>query len=69
MTTAVYQINCGGPAADPFTADQFVSGGNTYRSSATITTAGVANAAPQAVYQAERWGDHSYTLGSLTPNG
>ena len=62
----VYQINCGGSAASPFTADQYGSGGTTRSVTSTITTTGVTNPAPQAVYQSERFGAVTYTLPSLT---
>ena len=65
--TAVYQINCGGGALSPFTGDQFASGGSTWTANVTVSTSGVANAAPAGVYQSERYGNHSYTFGSLTP--
>ena len=64
--TTVYQINCGGSAASPYTADQYNSGGTARTVTNTITTTGVTNPAPQAVYQAERYGAVTYTLPSLT---
>jgi hypothetical protein len=67
-TAAVYQINCGGGAASPFAADQHATGGNPYTTTNSVSTTGVANAAPMAVYQSERFGDHSYTFPGLTPN-
>ena len=66
--TVVYQINAGGPAVAPFAADGLVSGGNTYTTGTTQNTTGVANAAPAAVYQSERYGTFTYTFPSLTPN-
>jgi hypothetical protein len=62
----VYQINCGGAAASPYTADQYGSGGTARTVTHTITTIGVTNRAPQAAYQAERYGAVTYTLPSLT---
>ena len=47
----VYQINCGGSAASPYTADQYYSGGTARTVTNSITTTGVTNPAPQAVYQ------------------
>jgi peptidoglycan/xylan/chitin deacetylase (PgdA/CDA1 family) len=65
----VYQINCGGNAAAPFTADAFFNSGQGGTSSATISTAGVTNPAPQAVYQSQRGGfpynGFSYTFTGL----
>ena len=63
--TTVYRINCGGSAVSPFTADQFSSGGTARTVTNTINVSGLANAAPQAVYQSERFGNVTYTLPSL----
>jgi len=65
-TSAVYQINCGGGASGSFAADQFAAGGTAYTASVNVATAGVSHAAPAAVYQSERYGNHSYTFGGLT---
>jgi len=48
-------------------ADTDVTDGASASSSAAITTAGVSNAAPQAVYQTERYGNFTYTIPNLTP--
>jgi hypothetical protein len=64
--STVYQINCGGSAASPYTADQYSSGGTARTVTNSITMTGVTNPAPQAVYQAERYGAVTYTLPSLT---
>jgi hypothetical protein len=61
-----YKINCGGSAASPFIADQNFSGGTAHTVTNAITTTGVANAAPQAVYQSERYGTTTYTFPNLT---
>jgi hypothetical protein len=61
-----YKINCGGSAASPFIADQNFSGGTTHSVTNAITTTGVTNPAPQAVYQSERYGTTTYTLPNLT---
>ena len=60
-----YAINSGGGAASPFIADAFFSGGSTGSTSAAIDTSGVANPAPQAVYQTERWNNNTYTFTKL----
>ena len=60
-------VNCGGGAAGAFAADAGYSGGSTYSSGATIDTSGVVSSAPQSVYQSERYGALSYTLGGLLP--
>ncbi len=64
-TTTSYSINAGGGAAGTFASDAYVSGGNTYSGTSTIDASGVANAAPAAVYQSERWGPSTYTFPSL----
>jgi uncharacterized protein (DUF362 family) len=65
--TTVYQINCGSSsAASPFVADQYYSGGTMRSVTNTITITGITNPAPQAVYQAERYGTSTYTLPNLT---
>jgi hypothetical protein len=65
-------INSGGPAVSnsgggdvSFVADEDVIGGGTDTSANTITTAGIANAAPAAVYQSERAGAFTYTIPGL----
>lgn len=70
----IYQIASGGPAVSPYIADKYFSGGQTDTVTNTITTTGVANPAPTAVYQSERWGGdansnpapYSYTIPGLT---
>ncbi len=71
--TTVDQINCGGGAAAPFAADEYVStqyfgGGTTVSTTAAINTTGVVNPAPQAVYQSARVGNFLYIIPKLTPN-
>ncbi len=66
IPSTVYQINCGGTASSPFAADQYYSGGTARTVTSTITTAGVTNPAPQAVYRAERYGTSTYTFPGLT---
>jgi fibronectin type 3 domain-containing protein len=69
-SVAIYQIDAGSAVAvAPFTADQFVSGGTTSATNATIATAGVTNAAPMKVYQSNRFGTFTYTIPSLTAGG
>jgi len=64
--TTVYRIDCGSTSAvSPFTADQFSSGGTQRTVTNTINVSGVTNAAPQAVYQSERYGNVTYTMPSL----
>jgi large repetitive protein len=64
---AIYQLDAGSTASvPPFTADQFVSGGTTSATNATVATAGVSNAAPMKVYQTNRYGTFTYTIPSLT---
>jgi len=63
------QINAGGSAASPFVADKDYSGGSTASVTNTISTSGVTNPAPQAVYQSNRYGNFTYTIPGLTANG
>ncbi|BDI32103.1 hypothetical protein CCAX7_41540 [Capsulimonas corticalis] len=62
-----YAINCGGPAVSPFVADEFfTSAGTGVVSGAAVSTTGVTNAAPAAVYSTARYGgDVIYTVPSL----
>lgn len=67
--TLVTAINAGGGSTGNFVADTDYSGGQTYSTSATIDTSGVSNPALQAVYQTSRYGNITYTIPNLTPNG
>ncbi|BCL80088.1 family 16 glycosylhydrolase [Ktedonobacteria bacterium brp13] len=60
------QINAGGSAVAPFGADTDFSGGTAVSTANTITTSGVSNPAPQAVYQSNRYGTFSYAVPGLT---
>jgi hypothetical protein len=64
-STTVYRIDSGGSAVSPFTADQFFSGGTARTVTHSISTTGLTNAAPQGVYQSERYGNVTYTIPSL----
>ena len=69
--TTLYRINAGGGATGTFSADNYFTGGGSYSGNDTIDTAGVANAAPTAVYQSIRGGiagspTFAYTIPSLT---
>jgi fibronectin type 3 domain-containing protein len=67
--TAVVRINAGGSAVSPFVADTDYNTGNQASSTATITTTGVTNAAPAAVYQSVRWNaSFTYMIPGLTAN-
>jgi Malectin domain len=62
-----YQVDSGGSAASPFTADAWFAGGSTSSTPSGIDTSGVTNPAPQAVYQTERYGNFAYTFTNLAP--
>jgi sugar lactone lactonase YvrE len=62
----VYQLNSGGSATGTFAADNYVTGGAAYIVSQTISTAGVTQAAPAAVYQSLRYGTFFYDIPALT---
>jgi hypothetical protein len=59
-------VNSGGSAVGNFSADAFVVGGTVAApSSATMDTTGLIAPAPQEVYQAERYGNFTYTFPGL----
>jgi len=63
-----YALNAGGNASGNFVADNFWSGSaNLFAVTNAIDTNGVAFAAPQLIYQTERWGNVSYVLPNLVP--
>jgi beta-glucosidase len=66
--TDALAINAGGPATGSFAADEDYSTRNTwtYTTSTSVSTNGVTNAAPAAVYQSQRTGSFTYTLPGLT---
>ncbi len=66
--TDVLAINAGGPATGNFAADEDYSTKNTwtYTTTTSVSTSGVTNAAPAAVYQSQRTGSITYTLPGLT---
>ncbi|MGO8671341.1 MAG: malectin domain-containing carbohydrate-binding protein [Capsulimonadaceae bacterium] len=61
-------INCGGSATGSWVADEDFSGGTANTVTNTINTANVTNPAPVAVYQTNRFGTCSYTIGGLSAN-
>ena len=64
--TDVLDINAGGTGAGSYVADEDFVGGTASSTTAAINTSMVANPAPQAVYQTERFGDFTYTIPNLT---
>jgi type 1 glutamine amidotransferase/HEAT repeat protein len=66
---AIIAINLGGPAVGQFKADADFEGGKPYGVKATIDLSEAQNAAPEEVYQTSRFGDCTYRLSGLTPNG
>jgi hypothetical protein len=64
--TPVIQIDCGGAASGAWVADTDFTGGTAVTATNTITTTGVTNPAPQAVYQSNRYNAPTYTIGGLT---
>ena len=68
-TSGPVKINTAGPAASPFVADADFNGGLTATNwTGAIDTSAVTSPAPQAVYQSERYGASTYTIGGLTAN-
>lgn len=64
--TDVVDINAGGAAAGSYLADENYVGGTASATTAAINTSLLANPAPQAVYQTERFGAFTYTIPGLT---
>ena len=62
-------IDCGGAASGTFVTDTDFNGGATSGTGTTIDTSAVANPAPQAVYQSNRFGNFTYTIPGLTAGG
>jgi YD repeat-containing protein len=67
-TQSALDINSGGAGVAPFIADIDFSGGSTFSVGTTVSTSGVTNPAPMAVYQTVRFGNFSYALPGLTPS-
>ncbi len=64
-----YAFNCGGPAVGSFAADApYTASLSTNAVTNSISTSGVSNPAPQAVYQTERWRSFTCLLPQLTPS-
>ncbi len=61
-------IDLGGGAAGSFVADTDFSGGGTYSTNSTVSTAGVSNPAPAVVYQSARQGTFTYTVPGFAAN-
>lgn len=65
---ATVSIDCGGPAAGSFSADQDFSGGAADPGTTNpIDTSAVTNPAPQAVYQTAHDGNTTYAITGLLP--
>jgi hypothetical protein len=64
--TTDLRIDSGGVATGAWLADEDFTGGSASSTTAAINTSQVANPAPQAVYQTERFGDFTYAIPNLT---
>jgi hypothetical protein len=65
---ALIQIDAGGSGSSPFIADTDFNNGNEASTTNTISTTGVTNAAPEAVYQTVRWAPaFTYIVPGLSP--
>ena len=63
-----YAFNCGGPAVGSFLADApYTCSLSANVVTNSISVSGVSNAAPQALYQSERWRTFAVLLPGLTP--
>ncbi len=63
-----YAVNSGGGTVGSFVADNYVTGGVTSSTTASIDLTGVLSPAPAGVYQSERTGNFTYTFDNLKPN-
>ncbi|MFZ3200807.1 MAG: malectin domain-containing carbohydrate-binding protein, partial [Candidatus Acidiferrales bacterium] len=67
LGTQLLAIDSGSTATEtPFVADEDFTGGTTSTHANTINTSNVKNPAPAAVYQTDRVGNFSYTIGGFT---
>jgi hypothetical protein len=66
ITSDVLDINAGGGVVENWVADEDFSGGTATSTSAAVNTSHVANPAPQAVYQTNRFGNFTYTIPGFT---
>jgi len=65
--TDILDISAGATAASgSYAADKDFSGGTAAYTATTVTTTGVTNPAPEAVYQNQRYGNFTYTLPGFT---
>jgi len=61
------QIDAGGGATGTFVADEFFNNGNEYSTTTSVSTTGVTDPAPEAVYQSVRWASSfNYVIPGLT---
>jgi hypothetical protein len=67
VRTDVLDINASGPTVGSYVADEDFVGGAESNTANTISTAGVTNPAPEAVYQTQRYGNFTYTLPGFNP--
>src|SRR3954469_885843 len=63
----IYRIACGSQGAKPFSHDESFTSGQPSESRVSVATAAVKDAAPDAVYQVQRFGDFVYTFPDLVP--
>jgi large repetitive protein len=64
---AIYQIDSGSTTGvAPFVADEFFASGTASTKTDPVSTTGVTNPAPMAVYQSSRFGTFTYTIPALT---
>ena len=65
--TDILDISAGATAASgSYAADKDFAGGTAASTATTVTTTGVTNPAPEAVYQNQRYGNFTYTLPGFT---
>jgi trimeric autotransporter adhesin len=67
-STSSLSINSGGPAVSPFVADEDYNGGDTAGPVTNTINTSAVNAAPQAVYQTQRYVPFTYVITGLVPD-
>lgn len=61
VPVSTVRVNAGGPAAGSFSADSGFSTSSIQGAGATVSTTGVTNVAPAALYDTERWNTSAFT--------
>ncbi len=69
IASRLLAINAGGSAVDGWLADEDFIGGTASSTGSQVATADIANPAPEAVYQSNRYGPMTYMIPNLSVGG